>query len=193
MSTTRRWRPVVEALEDRTALSMAMGLAGQLSAVLPPGQHAAHQHLTLLGAVTGTWSRVPIVPDVGGEQNLNGAGTVQPLGAVQASGHLRTPGFVAHGRAEATFTLTAAGGSITVRLVGPLQRGFSSPPAHFHYTIKGGTGKYAGASGSGKATFQETTAPVLDPCPPNAICATPLVLPVGMTFTLAFGPVLIPQ
>jgi hypothetical protein len=77
-----------------------------------------------------------------------------------------------------------AAGSVTLQLVGPSQKGFSPPPARFHYTITGGTGKYAGASGRGRVAFQEqTTRPFV--CPPNALCVP--LLTTG-TFTMTFRP-----
>src|SRR5581483_7237629 len=107
------------------------------------------------GQVTGTWDSVPTLPDVGKTQELSGTGTVAPLGAVAVRGELHTPGFVAQGRATATLTLTTERGSVTLQLTGPLQPGFSQPPATFQYTITGGTGAYAGASGSGSVAFAE--------------------------------------
>jgi hypothetical protein len=186
MSTLRRWRPEVEALEDRTALSTLPAVFG------PPAPHAAHHRLVLRGQIGGTWSRVPTLPDTGGLQTLTGSGTVMPLGTVQADGQLHTPGFVPRGRTEVTLHLMAAGGSITVRLVGPLQKGFSGPPFTFRYTITGGTGNYVGATGGGAAGFHELTL-VMDPlpCPPNALCVQPATF--VQTFVISFRrPVVMP-
>jgi hypothetical protein len=115
----------------------------------------ARQELALCGQVSGTWQSHFVVPDVGGWQTLQGSGEVGPLGMVQMKGELHTPGFIRQGEATATVTLSSAAGSVTLQLVGPLQPGFSPPPSTFQYTITGGTGLYAGASGSGRVAFQE--------------------------------------
>jgi hypothetical protein len=202
MTTRRHWRPTVEALEARTLLSAGLGHpALTLAPVVHHGQHHRHRHhrahhapgaplpgdpqqaLALGGQVNGAWLKQPTLPDVGGDQTLTGTGTVGPLGTVTLSGELHTPGFIAQGTTTGTVTLSNADGSVTLRLVGPPQPGFSPPPATFHYTITGGTDKFAGASGQGTVTFQEQETPPLV-CPPNAMCL-PLA---GGTFTMTFQP-----
>lgn len=192
MRPTRRWRLEVEALEDRTAPGSVHGL------LIPPPADAAHhaprhhgathKALRLRGQVSGTWTTVFTNPDAGRAQRLDGTGTVTPLGAVSASGTLTTPGFIARGRATGTLTLTAADGTVTLDLVGPPQKGFASPPASFRYTIAGGTGADAGASGKGRVSFQEQQSPTFK-CPPNALCV-PLQPggSLGGTFAMTFQP-----
>ncbi len=167
MKTTHSFRPAVETLEARS---------------LPSTLHAASQALHLSGQIQGTWHRQPTLPDTGTLQVFSGNGSIQPLGQVQATGSLRAPGFVATGHTTGSFTLTAGPGSVTVQLVGPKQRGFSQPPASFTYTIVSGTGSFAGASGSGKASFHES-APRMPHCPPGTFC--PLFI-VAASFTLTF-------
>lgn len=185
MRTARRWRPEVEALEDRTLLSGTAGLsltAVRAAALVRPVHHAAHPRLALRGQVTGTWATRPTLPDTGTEQQLSGGGTVRPLGSVRAAGTLRTPGFVATGHTTGTLTLANAGGRVTLQLTGPPQPGFSQPPPTFHYTIAGGTGRYAGASGGGTAAFQEQ--PERRPvCQPGTPCPQFIV---AARFTLTF-------
>jgi hypothetical protein len=139
--------------------------------------------VALSGQVSGTWLEQPTIPDVGHTQTLSGSGVVAPLGMAQVSGELHTPGFVARGETTGTITLSNADGSVTLRLVGPPQAGFSPPPSSFQYTITGGTGKFAAASGTGVVTFAEQESPPLV-CPPNALCL-PLA---GGTFTMTFQP-----
>jgi hypothetical protein len=158
MATKRYWRPEVEALEERTVLSAGLRLAPVAPSPVAHSGHHNRQVLALDGSVSGTWQKRFTLPDTGGDQALTGGGKVAPLGQVRMRGELHTPGFIAQGQTVGTITLTNAKGSVTVQLVGPPQPGFSGPPSMFHYTILGGTGQYAGASGSGGATFREQPA-----------------------------------
>ncbi len=179
----RMWsfRPRVEVLGGRSLPSL-------VHAAVPPAlvgtAEARHHVLALSGAVSGFWSQQAGLPDVGASQTLTGNGVVAPLGAVQARGQLQLPGFIVAGVAEGTMDLKNAHGSVTVRLVGPAQPGFSATPSLLTYGILGGTGRYRGARGGGPVTLQETPAerPV---CPPNALCALFLLAP---HFMLTFGP-----
>jgi hypothetical protein len=185
MSTRRPFRPQVEGLESRTVLSTLPPLsppAGAAAVLQGHHHHGHHQHLSLHGEVTGAWLVQPRVADAGTTQELTGSGNVRPLGAVQVSGSLLGPGFIAQGFTTATLTLSGAHGSITVQLVGAqAQPGFSAPPHAFRYTIVGGTGAYAGATGGGTARLEEM--PAYQVGPPGSM--TPIHAP---TFTLAFGP-----
>jgi hypothetical protein len=138
----------------------------------------------LLGTVSGTWTTKPTLPDVGGDQVLMGTGDVAPLGAVQMSGELHTPGFIDMGESGGTVTLSNADGSVTLQLVGLPQPGFSGPPSYFHYTITGGAGKYAGLTGSGTVAFEEHPEqhPVCDPG-----MASPHYI-IAASFTMTFLP-----
>jgi hypothetical protein len=151
----KRWDPpAVESLEGRRLLSVAGASLPNASALV--ASNASHQLLTLDGTIEGTWSRVSTNPDVGGAQALQGSGTLRHMGMVQASGTLHTPGFIARGHTTGSLILSNALGSVTLKLVGAMpQPGSSSPPASLRYTIVDGTGQYAKASGSGKASLQE--------------------------------------
>jgi hypothetical protein len=181
VKVTRRFEPQVEPLDGRI---MPTSVIGRHSAVLPgtafvapalPRPPAPSHQLALSGQITGTWAPVLVVPDLGRPQTLKGAGSVGPLGSVQASGSIATPGFVLTGWSTATITLTRATGSVTLQLIGPPQPGFSPPPGTFHFTITGGTGAYAGATGQGTATLTETRAAA-----------------GGGTFKMAFTPATLP-
>jgi hypothetical protein len=158
------------------------GVPALVALVARHGHRAAHPHGVLRGQIQGTWVNQPTLPDTGTIQLLTGAGTVAPVGSATAEGSLHTPGFVLRGHTEGTLTLSGADGSITIRLVGPEQGAFSDPPSTFHYTIIAGTGRFAGASGSGTARFHEHTDPV---CLPGAPC-NPLIY--SGTFALTFTP-----
>jgi hypothetical protein len=167
-------RPAVEALESIVSLSAS-----------PEPLHALvahHRGMRLVGQITGTWSTVLRVPDIGGEQSLSGSGAVRPLGDVQATGTLGTPGFIRQGRATAVLHLSNARGSIEIDLTGPIQPGFSPPPSSFTYKIQDGTGAYRRVSGHGTATLVETQqqTPI---CPPGVPCPMYVIAP---SFTLTF-------
>lgn len=83
------------------------------------------------------------IPDIGKTYNLTGNGTVTPLGTVQLSGSLHTPGNIASGYATGTITLSNTNGSLVLQLTGPLQTGFLPLPTSFSITIQNGTGQYA--------------------------------------------------
>jgi hypothetical protein len=159
LRTVRHFRPGIERLDDRVlpsaATSAALHLPAAPPAVVLHPTHAAR--LTLVGQVSGTWSTVPTVPDVGQVQKLSGSGTVSPLGTVQVRATLRMPGFIFIGRATGRLVLSSSQGTVTLQLTGPLQAAFGPPPGSFTYRVTGGTGAYVGDSGQGTATFQEST------------------------------------
>ena len=178
MRTTRSRRPEVEVLEGRALPSAGPGFAMPAPTFLAHHghRHAPHHHhhhharrhpaavatpqvLVLSGDVIGTLTTTFTFSDGSSTASLTGTGTVAPVGAVSVSGSLSTPGFVTGGAAEATVTLTGAAGSLVLQLMGPFQTGFSPPPPNFQYTITGGTGAFAGDSGSGLVIFQEQAGP----------------------------------
>jgi hypothetical protein len=117
---------------------------------------AASSAVNLNGTITGTYSLAPTAnPDIGATTVFNGTGTAGDLGAVSVHATVTVPGFVATGNATGTLTLTrvassaAGAGSVTLALTGPTQAGFGSVPSTLSYTITGGTGVDAGATGSG--------------------------------------------
>jgi hypothetical protein len=111
--------------------------------------------LNLDGTITGTYLPAPVASDIGATYVFNGTGTVGDMGSVAAHGIVTLPGFVVTGNATGTLTLTsasaaaAAGGSVTLKLSGPEEAGDGSFPTMLSFVITGGTGRFAGASGSG--------------------------------------------
>ena len=182
MKRTRRSRPVVEALEGKKLLS-AVGVPAPHATALVASK-ASQRHLLLVGTIQGTWSRTLTNPDIGGAQTLQGTGKVRPLGAVDASGTLHTPGFVARGNTTGSLTLEDNRGSVTLHLVGTMTRpGFSGPATALRYTIVDGTGRYAGASGSGTAELQERPEQGPPAGPPGTASPHYLIAP-SFTLTL---------
>jgi hypothetical protein len=112
-------------MEAREVLSA--GLAGALLAiparVIPP----PHHELVLHGLLQGTYSASSF-PDAGTTYALSGQGQVAPLGPTGVTGSPHSLGFILHGHAGGTLTLSDARGTVTVQLTGPLQNGFSPRP-----------------------------------------------------------------
>jgi hypothetical protein len=107
-----------------------------------------------LGQGKGTYTEPFINPDFGHEYQFTG--TARFLGVVNAriTGSIHTPGFILHGQAVGTFTFTNAKGSVTLKLVGPEQPGFSALPSVLSYTVEKGTGAYRRLTGSGTLTLK---------------------------------------
>jgi hypothetical protein len=163
-------RPAVESLEERMPLSAGGTMALRVT------------RLALMGTVQGTWTSQFTIPDTGGAQSLQGLGVVRPLGSVQATGSLHTPGFIASGRTTGTLTLSDPKGSIILNLVGAMdQPGFSPPASQLLFTVASGTGQFARVSGSGTATLQELTGDIL---PLGSVPVGTAQTPVANTFTL---------
>ena len=93
------------------------------------------------------------------DQGSQGAsGTVDPLGAVTGSWTLTASGGepVTY---TGTVTLVGASGTITASLVGQVFAAMGLyAPIELTYTITGGTGAFAGATGSGKALYSPNLA-----------------------------------
>jgi hypothetical protein len=110
----------------------------------------AKVYLPLAGTISGTYSIAPTTnPDAGKLYLFNGAGTAGMLGQVTAAGSIRTLGFVATGQATGTLTLSNSQGSVTLKMIGPSQPGFSNLPATLTYQITAATGAYYGDQGTG--------------------------------------------
>jgi hypothetical protein len=165
---------------EHKALLSAAGVATPQAATALVARPVARHHIALNGAVGGTWTIQPGIPDVGQTQTLKGSGAVQPLGAVTATGTLHATGFIAMGHAGGTITLSNDRGSVTLQLTGPTQRGFSPLPRQFTYRIVAATGDESGATDSGAATLVEVLAAGDVPGPSTA--SPPII--VGPLFSL---------
>jgi hypothetical protein len=142
-----------------------------------------HHHLRLVlnGTLDGRWQVDMSIPDTGEHQTLTGSGSVTPLGTVQATADLHSPGFISNGRTTGTLVLSNARGTVQISLKGPSQSGFSGPPSTFVYAITGGTGAYAFATGHGRAHLTEVVA---DAVPVTSSNAPNLPVIVGPIFAL---------
>jgi hypothetical protein len=182
MKKSHSYRPQLEVLEGRELPSTARVIVLPFIPAPTPHHNTAHHVVHLHGQIFGIWSTQPTLPDTGTTQLLHGGGMVSPLGQVQASGTLHTPGFVATGHTTGMLTLRSGKNSVTLSLIGPTQPGFSRPPSSLHFSVVSGTGAYAGATGSGTAHFREVMAQ-MPHCPPGALCPLFIIAP-SFTLTL---------
>jgi hypothetical protein len=153
----------VEFLEDRTALSStslvspAFGedlfAAAMIKNALPP--YTMNQ--ALFGQVHGTWKMSGHI-STEGTMVMVGGGVVQPLGGtIPATVKVHVTAmihFAPNVPMSGTVTLSDHQGTLTVNLVAahPGRTGWHVAT----YTIVGGTGEYAGLSGSGSALMHVT-------------------------------------
>jgi hypothetical protein len=149
----RRWQPRVEALESLITLSMMPVGPGTMASA-----HVSHRGraVALHGQLTGTLTANMTIPDTGGSLSFNGSGSLRRLGPTLASGTFHTPGFIRVGVSTAPLVLTTSRGSISLTLTSGPQPGFSGPDGSYTYTIDGGTGAFARATGHGQALFTES-------------------------------------
>lgn len=139
--------------------------------------HSATTTVLLKGIVKGTEVRRMSPPDTGATYRWSGAGSVSSLGIVKGKGTNRGVGFIRQGNPSGTMTLTGAHGSVTLTVTYDQTAGFAPLPAHGTYTITGGTGRYAGAQGSGSVTRHQGA------CPGQAATGQ---CPTGAAYTVTY-------
>lgn len=98
----------------------------------------------LQGTGKGSYSKLIPNPDVGPTYELQGTAALELLGQVSVKADIRGAGFVATGNATGTIVLSNNRGSVTLRLTGPTQPGFSALPRTFKFTVINATGAYSG-------------------------------------------------
>ena len=106
------------------------------------------------GTAHGTLRQFTGIPaDIGLRYSLDGSGKLGGLDTFAVKGVLHGTGFLAQGQATGVLTLTNRHGSITVKLLGPEQPGFSKLPGHFRFTVAAGSGAYKSFHDSGNVTL----------------------------------------
>jgi hypothetical protein len=184
-SPRRTFRPALEGLEDRQLMSANLPLAANLGHLAPavvsspmPDLPVVHILPPLVGAVAnppfeiltplhgqggGTYSIFGGIPDIGHRVDLHGTVSIQGLGRMTVQGSLYSLGFVYEGHAGGTLTLSNAEGSLTLKLTGPLQPGFSALPTDFKYEVVSGTGIFSHAADSGTLHLSFHVRAILQP------------------------------
>src|SRR5262249_50083198 len=87
------------------------------------------------------------MPDTGAAVDLSGRASLAGLGPVFVGGHVQGIGFIAHGAAHGTVTLTDVNdprSQVTLELTGPDQGGLSPLPTAFAVRVTSATGRFAG-------------------------------------------------
>jgi hypothetical protein len=115
----------------------------------------------LSGQGEGTFSSPAIQSGAGTDYQLAGEGQFAALGQVNLHGWVHSVGFLWHGHATGSLTLTNHFGSVTLALSGPDQPGFSALPQQFSYHISAGTGAYAHLSDQGSLGLVLATQPAV--------------------------------
>ena len=117
-------------------------------------------NLNLTGKISGHYTAAPTSIAIGALYQLTGTGTAGEMGPVAAKGTIAEPALIATAAATAvaTGTLTlssisasaaSGGGTVTLALTGSVQKAAGPLPLKMSYTITGGTGQFAGATGIG--------------------------------------------
>ena len=126
------------------------------SATLPfvapaPVAHFGHPAAVqaLAGHGQGFFLDNPIHNGAGITYHLFGSARLAGLGQVGVTGTVHSVGFIMQGQASGELTFANLNGSVTVKLEGPQQPGFSPLPQQFNYTVVSGTGQYKNFSGQG--------------------------------------------
>jgi hypothetical protein len=186
MKRSFQFQPRLELLDGRLPPS-SVPVAPPILRSLPGWeQYFGSNWLPLSGSVGGTWSSQLTNPDAGQSQQLTGQGTVNPLGNVQATGHLNQPGNVANGHTTGEFTFTDAKGSVTIRVVSANASAIVSGVANkFYYSIEHGTGAFTRAWGGGIAYLTEKPQEVVSPPDPGKMAPDHIV---AASFTLTLQP-----
>lgn len=148
-------QPRIDGLETRLLLTV-----GHPAAEVAPVAGSPRIRGQIVGTYENDGASAADVPD---RYTLAGAGTLRVgrkgrAEAAAAEGFVLGTGFTIAGRSTGAVTLTTTDGRVTLRLRGPLQRGFQPPPPQLHYTIApgSGTGVFAGRTGGGTARLQLT-------------------------------------
>jgi hypothetical protein len=154
---------------------MSAAVRGAIAALVAPVAPAG-QEIHLTGTIKGTYHVHIINPDIGKDFIFSGSGKVDPLGHVELTGHIHSPGFIVNGHSNGLLVLSNPHGTVMLAVTGPAQNGFTPVPDVFNHKIISASGKFKGDTGTGFIVLE------LDPA------HTPPTPPAGEhgTFTMIF-------
>jgi hypothetical protein len=161
---------------------MSAAVRGAIAALLAPVAPTSGQEIHLTGTVKGTYHVHIINPDTGKDFIFSGSGKIAPLGHVELTGHIHSPGFIYNGHSNGLLVLSDPNGSVTLAVTGPAQNGFTPVPDTFNHKITSASGKFKGDTGRGFIVLELDPAQT-SPNPPAG--ATTLTGEHG-TFTMIF-------
>jgi hypothetical protein len=148
LRSRRSLTPGVESLEAMTLLSgLAMPAVAHAAEVGMPTAMSTAVHVN--GTTRGEYVRVRANPDTGSTYDFNTTGILPGFGVAAVSGSVQTPGNIATGTASGSLTLFSLKGTLTLKVSSASLPSFSPLPSKLTFTITGGTGAFAGATGSG--------------------------------------------
>jgi hypothetical protein len=117
--------------------------------------------VALKGITHGNYISEQKTPDVGRTFTVFTSGMFEHYGPAVVFGSFHSLGNVASGMATGTLHVVVAGGTLTLSLTGPTQKGPADLPKEFSFVITKGTGKFHNAAGdpTGKGTVDVTLKP----------------------------------
>jgi hypothetical protein len=148
---------VAEVLEYRFVPTSLVAIQHPvaLAPVEPPRLNQIHH---VFGTVQGTYSSPGFFGiDAGVTNTFQGRGNFPLLGQVRFQGTLQGPGNIAFGQANGEITLSNSQGSLTLELVGPIQKSFASLPQDFQFSVVSGTGAFTSMQMTGTIHLVENS------------------------------------
>ena len=138
----RQFGYVSEVLEYRLVPTSIVAIQ-QPAANAPVELPLLNQIHHVFGTVSGTYSSPSFFGiDAGVTNSFQGHGNLPLLGQVQFQGTLQGPGNIAFGQANGEITLSNSLGSLTLELIGPIQKSFAPLPQDFQFSVISGTGAF---------------------------------------------------
>ena len=140
---------VSEILECRLVPTSLVSIQ-QPAAVAPAEPPLLNQIHHVFGTFQGTYSTPSFFGiDAGMTNTFQGQGNLPLLGKVQFQGTLQSLGNIAFGQANGEITLSSSQGSLTLELVGPVQKSFAPLPQDFQFSVVSGTGAFTSVQMTG--------------------------------------------
>ncbi|MEI8021507.1 MAG: hypothetical protein WCH39_25075, partial [Schlesneria sp.] len=153
----RQFGYVSEVLEYRLVPTSIVAIQ-QSAAIAPVEPPLLNQIPHVFGTVSGTYRSSSFFGiDAGVTNTFQGYGHLPLLGQVQFQGTLQGPGNIAFGQANGEITLSNSLGSLTLELVGPIQKSFAQLPQDFQFSVVSGTGAFTSIQMTGTIHLVENS------------------------------------